>query len=37
MIDVQRTHATMAISKFEFGQQFPMDMFTLQYLQKRGY
>ena len=37
MIDVQRTHSTMAISKFEFGQQFPMDMFTLQYLQKRGY
>jgi hypothetical protein len=37
MIDVQRTHATMATSTFEFGQQFPMDMFTLDYLQKHGY
>ena len=37
MIDVQRTHSTMAISTFEFGQEFPMDMFTLQYLQKHGY
>ncbi len=37
MIDVQRVHSTIAISKFDFGQQFPMDMFTLQYLQKHGY
>jgi hypothetical protein len=37
MIDVQRTHSTMAISTFDFGQQFPMDMFTLDYLQKHGY
>jgi len=37
MIDVQRTHATMATSTLEFGKEFPQEMFTLQYIQKRGY
>ena len=37
MIDVQRVHSTCASSQLEFGKQFPARMFTLQYLQKRGY
>jgi hypothetical protein len=37
MIDVQRTHSTIAVSEFEFGAEFPQSMFTLDYLQKHGY
>jgi hypothetical protein len=37
MTDVQRTHSTIATSKFDFGKEFPTDMFTLQYIQKHGY
>jgi len=37
MIDVQRIHSTNAKSSNEFGKEFSQRMFTLQYLQKRGY
>ncbi len=37
MIDVQRLHSTCAASSYTFGKQFEPRMFTLQYLQKRGY
>jgi hypothetical protein len=37
MIDVQRTHSTIATSEFEFGAEFEQSMFTLDYLQKHGY
>ena len=37
MIDVQRTHATMATAKFEFGVELPQSMFKIDYLQKYGY
>ncbi len=37
MIDVQRTHSTMATVKFEFGADLPRSMFKINYLQKYGY
>jgi hypothetical protein len=37
MIDVQRKHSTNAKVTFELGQQLDERIFTLQYLQKRGY
>lgn len=37
MIDVQRTHATLATAGYEFGIDLPQSMFTTQYLQKYGY
>lgn len=37
MIDVQRTHSTMATAKFEFGADLPQGMFKIDYLQKYGY
>lgn len=37
MIDVQRTHATLATGKYEFGVPLPETVFTTSYLQKHGY
>lgn len=37
MIDVQRTHSTLATGKYEFGISLPETMFTTSYLQKHGY
>ena len=37
MIDVQRIHSTNARANFDFGVEFDPRMFTLKYLQKRGY
>jgi hypothetical protein len=37
MIDVQRTHATLATAKIDFGVDLPQSMFKIDYLQKYGY
>ena len=37
MIDVQRTHSTLATGKYEFGIDLPQSMFKIEYLQKYGY
>jgi hypothetical protein len=37
MIDVQRTHSTLATGKYEFGIDLPQSMFKIDYLQKYGY
>ncbi len=37
MIDVQRTHSTIAITEFEFLKELEPSMFSLQFLQKHGY
>ena len=37
MIDVQRTHSTIAITDFAFGIPLDQNMFSLQFLQKHGY
>lgn len=37
MIDVQRTHGTLATGRYEFGVPLPDRMFTTAYLQKHGY
>jgi len=37
MIDIQRTHATLATGRYEFGIDLPQSMFKIDYLQKYGY
>ncbi len=37
MIDVQRTHSTIAITEFEFLKDLDPQMFTLQFLQRHGH
>jgi len=37
MIDIQRTHSTIAIADYSFGLPLNQNMFSLQYLQKHGY